>query len=406
LNVWAGAAATGSYVRTEVDVIGREVFVIDAVRTPIGRGHPERGLYRDVHPNALLGATFVELLARAGVDGAAVGDVVVGCVQQYGEQSLNVGRNAWLQAGLPPETPVTTVDRQCGSGQQAVNFGAALVASAVHDVVVAGGVEHMGHVPLFVGRRWLDEVGTPFPQELLDRYALVDQGIAAEMIADRWGVSRTELDEFALRSHRRASAARDEGRFAREILPFQVNGATHADDQGIRDDTSLEALAGLGPAFKPDGRITAGNSSQISDGAAAVLLASREATDQLGLRPRARIVDHTTVGVDPVIMLTGPIPATHAILERNGLTVQDVDLFEVNEAFASVVLAWQRELRPDADRVNVNGGAIALGHPLGSTGARLITTLVNELERADASIGLVTMCCGGGLGTATLIERV
>jgi acetyl-CoA acetyltransferase family protein len=385
---------------------GREVLVVDAVRTPVGRGHPERGLYKDVHPNALLGATFVELLARAGLDGAAVEDVVVGCVQQYGEQSLNIGRNAWLQAGLPAETPVTTVDRQCGSGQQAVNFGAALVASGVHDVVVAGGVEHMGHVPLFVGRKWVDEVGTPFPPELLARYGLVDQGIAAELIAERWQISRTELDEFALRSHRRAATARDEGRFANEILPFQTNGSTHVHDQGIRDDTSLEALAALGPAFKPDGMITAGNSSQISDGAAAVLLASREAAERFGLRPRARILDHTTVGVDPVIMLTGPIPATRSILERNGLTVADVDRFEVNEAFASVVLAWQRELRPDPDRVNVNGGAIALGHPLGSTGARLITTLVNELERSDGSIGLVTMCCGGGLGTATLVERM
>ena len=387
-------------------MIGREVVVVDAVRTPIGRGHRERGLYKDVHANALLGATFVGLLGRAGIDPAVVEDVITGCVQQYGEQSLNIGRNAWLQAGLPIETPATTIDRQCGSGQQAVNVAAALVASGVHDVVIGGGVEHMGRIPMFVGRRWIDQVGTPFPPELLDRHALVEQGLAAEMIAERWGISREELDAFALRSHRRATTARDEGRFEREILPFRVNGSTYVDDQGIRADTSLEALGDLAPAFKEGGRITAGNSSQISDGAAAVLLAARDKVGELGLTPRARIVDHLTVGVDPVIMLTGPIPATTKILERNGMTVGDVDLFEVNEAFASVVLAWEREIQPDGERVNVNGGAIALGHPLGSTGARLITTLVSELERSDKTIGLVTMCCGGGLGTATLIERL
>ena len=387
-------------------MIGREVVVVDAVRTPIGRGHPERGYYKDVHPNALLGATFVELLDRAGVDPAAIEDVITGCVQQYGEQTYNVGRNAWLQAGLPVETPATTIDRQCGSGQQAVNFAAALVASGVHDLVVGGGVEHMGHIPLFITHKWVDDVGTPFPPELLERHDLVVQGIAAEMIADRWEVSREELDQFALRSHRRATTAREEGRFRGETMPFATNGTTYVDDQGIRADTSLDALAGLEPAFKAGGKVTAGNSSQISDGAAAVLLASRDKADGLGLKPRARIVDQTTVGVDPVIMLTGPIPATRQILERNGMTVDDVDLFEINEAFASVVLAWQRELQPDPDRVNVNGGAIALGHPLGSTGARLITTLVSELERSDKTVGLVAMCCGGGLGTATLIERV
>jgi acetyl-CoA acetyltransferase family protein len=387
-------------------VIGREVVIVDAVRTPIGRGHPERGIYRDVHPNVLLGTTFLELISRSGIDAANVDDVITGCVQQYGEQSLNIGRNAWLQAGLPVETPATTIDRQCGSAQQAVNFAAALVASGVHDMVIGGGVEHMGHIPLYVGRSWTDQVGTPFTQELLGRHALVDQGLAAEMIADRWGITRGELDAFALRSHERATAARAEGRFMREILPFRVNGETYVDDQGIRADTNLEVLGELAPAFKQGGKVTAGNSSQISDGAAAVLLATRDKADQLGLRPRARIVDQTTVGVDPVIMLTGPIPATTKILQRNGMTVDDVDLFEVNEAFASVVLAWQQEIQPDVDRVNVNGGAIALGHPLGSTGARLIATLVAELERSDTTIGLVTMCCGGGLGTATLIERV
>jgi len=384
---------------------GREVLIVDAVRTPIGKGHPERGYYKDVHPNALLGATYVEVLRRAGVEPGAVEDVITGCVQQYGEQTYNIGRNAWLQAGLPVETPATTIDRQCGSGQQAVNFAAALVAGGVHDLAVGSGVEHMGHIPLFVARKWVDDVGTPFPEELLDRHELVPQGIAAEMIADRWEISREELDAFGLRSQQLAAAARDEGRFRRETMPFTVNGSTFVDDQGIRD-TSLEALAGLEPAFKAGGKVTAGNSSQISDGAAAVVLASREKAGELGLTPRARIVDQTTVGVDPVIMLTGPIPATRSILARNGMTVDDIDLFEINEAFASVVLAWQRELEPDPERVNVNGGAIALGHPLGSTGARLITTLLHELERSDKSIGLVAMCCGGGLGTATLIERV
>jgi acetyl-CoA acyltransferase len=319
---------------------------------------------------------------------------------------FNVGRNAWLQAGLPVETPATTVDRQCGSAQQAVNFGAALIASGVHDVVIGSGVEHMGHVPMGVGFKWIDEVGTPWPPELMERYGLIPQGLSAEMIADKWEIPRSEMDELAVRSHQRAARATEEGRFERETVPFKVNGDTYVADQGIRADTNLETLAGLKPAFKPDGKITAANSSQISDGAAAVLLMSAEKASELGLTPRARIVDQTTVGVDPVIMLTGPIPATQKLLERNAMKIGDIDLFEVNEAFAPVVLAWKRELEPDMDRVNVNGGAMALGHPLGSTGARLITTLLHELERSDKETGLVTMCCGGGLGTGTLIQRV
>jgi acetyl-CoA acetyltransferase family protein len=385
---------------------GREVVIVEAVRTPIGRGHPEKGFYKDVHPNELLGRCYTEAIERAGIPADAVEDVICGCVQQYGEQGFNVGRNAWLQAGLPVETPATTVDRQCGSAQQAVNFGAALIASGVHDVVIGSGVEHMGHVPMGVGFTWLDEVGTPWPPEMMERYDLVPQGLSAEMIADRWEIPRSEMDELALRSHQNAARATDEGRFEREIVPFAVNGDTYVADQGIRPDTSLEALSQLKPAFKPDGRITAGNSSQISDGAAAVLLMSAEKARELGLTPRARILDQTTVGVDPVIMLTGPIPATRKLLERNGMAIGDIDLFEVNEAFAPVVLAWKRELEPDMDRVNVNGGAMALGHPLGSTGARLITTLLHELERSDGEVGLVTMCCGGGLGTGTLIQRV
>jgi acetyl-CoA acyltransferase len=389
---------------------GREVVIVEAARTPIGRGHPEKGYYKDTHPNELLGKAFSEVISRAGIPAESVEDVITGCVQQMGEQGFNVGRNAWLQAGLPVTTPATTVDRQCGSAQQAVNFGAALVASGVHDVVIGGGVEHMGHIPMGVMFKFVDTLGSPWPEELMARYNLVPQGISAEMIADQWEIPRSELDELGLRSHQNAAKATEEGRFEREMIPMDVktNGSvtTVLTDQGIRPDTSLEKLSQLKPAFKEDGKVTAGNSSQISDGAAAVLLMTREKADEYGLKPRARIVDQTTVGVDPVIMLTGPIPATRKLLERNSMTMGDIDLIEINEAFASVVAAWRRELEPDMDRVNVNGGAIALGHPLGSTGARLITTLLHELERSDKEVGLVTMCCGGGLGTGTLIQRV
>jgi acetyl-CoA acyltransferase len=389
---------------------GREVVIVEAVRTPIGRGHAEKGYYRDTHPNELLGACFTEVIDRAGIPANVVEDVVTGCVQQIGEQAFNIGRNAWLQAGLPVETPATTVDRQCGSAQQAVNFGAALVASGVHDVVIGCGVEHMGHIPMGVTFNFVDQVGTPWPDALMARYNLVPQGISAEMIADKWEIPRSELDELGLRSHQLAHRATEEGRFERETVPMQVrsNGTVEmvVTDQGIRPDTNLEKLSQLKPAFKEDGKVTAGNSSQISDGAAAVLMMTREKADEYGLKARARVVDQTTVGVDPVIMLTGPIPATERLLDRNGMKIDDIDLIEINEAFASVVAAWRREVEPDMDRVNVNGGAIALGHPLGSTGARLITTLLHELERADKEVGLVTMCCGGGLGTGTLIQRV
>jgi acetyl-CoA acyltransferase len=385
---------------------GREVVIVEAVRTPIGRGHKEKGYYKDTHPNELLGRCYSEVIERAGIPAEEVEDVIAGCVQQYGEQMFNVGRNAWLQAGLPVETPATTVDRQCGSAQQAVNFAAALIAAGVHDVVIGSGVEHMGHIPMGVGFNWVDEVGSPWPPALLERYNLIPQGLSAEMIADQWEIPRSELDELALRSHQLAHRATEEGRFEREIVPMPVNGSTHVSDQGIRPGTTIEALSELKPAFKPDGKITAGNSSQISDGAAAVLLMSREKADALGLKARARVLDQTTVGVDPVIMLTGPIPATRKLLQRNEMRIGDIDLVEINEAFAPVIAAWRRELDPDMDRVNVNGGAVALGHPLGSTGARLITTLLHELERSDKEVGLVTMCCGGGLGTGTLIQRV
>jgi acetyl-CoA acyltransferase len=387
-------------------VNGREVVIVEAVRTPVGRGHAEKGWYRDVHPNELLGRTWAAAIERAGIDASVVEDVISGCVQQYGEQSYNIGRNAWLQAGLPIETPATTIDRQCGSAQQAVNFAAALIASGVHDVVLAGGVEHMGHIPLSVNAKLHEELGTPFPPELRSRHPVVNQGLSAELIAERWGITREECDAIALRSQQRAARATEEGRFVREILPYRVNGTTLTTDQGVRPETTLEALAALKPAFKEDGIVTAGNSSQVSDGASALLLMSRDKAVELGAKPRARIVDQTTVGVDPVLMLTGPIPATRKILERNGITLDDIDLVEVNEAFASVIAAWERELEPDVEKVNVNGGAIAIGHPLGSTGGRLITTLLHELERRDGERGLVTMCCGGGLGTATLIERM
>jgi acetyl-CoA acyltransferase len=384
---------------------GREVVIVEAVRTPIGRGHEEKGYYKDVHASNLLAKAYSEVVERAAIDPAEVEDVVSGCVQQFGEQGVNIARNAWLEAGLPVETPAATVDRQCGSGQQAVNYAAAMVASGVHDVMVAGGVEHMGHISFADSYSVMEEHGLAFSPQLMERYNLIPQGLSAEMIADKWEIPRSELDELGLRSHQLAAKATEEGRFEREIVPFQVNGDTYATDQGIRPDTSLEKLAQLKPAFKEDGKITAGNSSQVSDGAAAVLLMTREKAQALGLEPRARIFDQTTVGVDPVIMLTGPIPATKKLLKRNSMAMDDIDLVEVNEAFASVVAAWRRELDPDMDRVNVNGGAIALGHPLGSSGARLITTLLHEMERSDKEMGLVTMCCGGGLGTGTLIQR-
>jgi acetyl-CoA acetyltransferase family protein len=384
---------------------GREVVIVEAVRTPVGRGHLEKGYYRDLHPSNLLAKTYAELIGRAGIDPAEVGDVVAGCVQQWGEQAINIGRNAWLEAGLPEEVPATTVDRQCGSAQQAVNFAATLIAAGVHDVAVGGGVEHMGKNSFAVAGEIMGERGLAFSKELMERYDLIPQGLSAEMIADRWEIPRSELDEIGLRSQQLARQATDEGRFEREMIPMQVNGDTFVTDQGLRE-TTLEGLAALKPAFKPDGKITAGNSSQVSDGAAAVLLMSREKADALGLKPRARIYDITTVGVDPVIMLTGPIPAPEKLLSRNGMVIDDIDLIEINEAFASVMAAWQRELEPDMDRVNVNGGAIAIGHPLGSTGARLITTLLHEMERTDKEMGLVTMCCGGGLGTGTLIQRI
>ena len=384
-----------------------DVVIIEAVRTPLGRGNQKNGDLRDVHPVKLAAHVLREVVGRAGLDPALVDDVVMGCVSQTGEQSINVARQAVLLAGFPVEVPATTVDRQCGSSQQAVHFAANLIQSGVCDITIAAGVESMSRVPM--GSTVLQGPGTPFPPELLEAYDLVNQGIAAEMIAEQWGITREQADAFATESHRRAAAAQAAGHFDREIAPVVVgdNGESQvvSQDQGIRPTTSVETLAQLQPSFRPDGILHAGNSSQITDGAAAILLMSRRRADELGLSARAAIRSQAVVGVDPVTMLTGPIPATRKVLDRAGLTLGDIDLFEVNEAFAPVVLAWEHEHHPDMDRVNVNGGAIALGHPLGASGARLMTTLLHELERRRVQLGLETMCCGGGLGTATIIDR-
>jgi len=384
----------------------REVFIAEAVRTPMGKSHPDRGWFREVHPNQMLGAVYAELIKRTGLDPSSVEDLVIGCTAPFGEQSRNIGRNAWLQLGYPMEVPATVLDRRCGSAQTAVEMGTALVGSGTHEVVIAGGVEHMHHVPIDSPVKIAEMYGDPWPDELRQRYAFVHQGESAELIADRWDISREQMDEFAVRSHRRAAEAIDAGRFDREMVRMDLDGEVRASDQSVRPGTDAVTLAGLKPAFRADGRVTAGSSSPISDGAAGVVLASRRAADDRGLSRRFRVLDQTTVGVDPIIMLTGPIPATRRLLERNGMSIDDIDLIEINEAFSSVVLAWERELAPDMDRVNVNGGAIALGHPVGASGARLFATLLAEMDRREAEIGLVTMCCGGGLGTATLVQRV
>ena len=385
---------------------GREVFIGEALRTPIGRAHAEKGWFRDHHPNDLLARVYTAILERTSIAPADIEDLVIGCTAPFGEQSRNIGRNAWLQAGYPPETPAVDVNRRCGSAQTATAMAAAFVASGMHDLAIGGGVESMTRVPMNSPAKISELYGDPWPPELRERYDFVGQGESAELIADRWDISREEMDAFAVESHARAAQAEAEGRFEREMVPIEADGSLRTSDQSIRAETTLETLAGLKTVFREDGRITAGSSSPMSDGAAAVLLGTREALDERGVHPRARVLDQLTVGVDPIIMLTGPIPATQLILERNGLTIDDLDLIEINEAFSSVVLAWERELKPDMAKVNVNGGAIALGHPVGATGARLIATILAELERRDAELGLVTMCCGGGLGTATLIQRV
>jgi len=379
----------------------REVVIVAATRTPIGR---RNGALRAEHPVMLAAQALREVMRRAAVEPEMVEDVIWGCVSQVGEQGFNIARNAVLAAGFPMEVPATTVDRQCGSGQQAIHFAANLIQAGVCEMTIAGGVENMSRLPIGSS---ISVGGTPFPPALLEAYPITNQGLAAEMIAEQWDISREAMDALSLRSHQRAAAAQDAGAFDREIAPVALSdGTMFARDEGVRRDTTLERLAALAPAFRPDGKVTAGSSSQISDGAAALLLTTPERAAALGLRPRARIVAQRVVGVDPVTMLTGPIPATRQILERAGLTLDQIDLFEINEAFASVVLAWQRELRADVEKVNVNGGAIALGHPLGASGARLMVTLLHALEQRNARYGLQAMCCGGGLGTATIIERL
>jgi acetyl-CoA acetyltransferase family protein len=386
---------------------GREALIAEAVRTPIGKASAEKGWFRDTHPNAILGSVYTELIARSGIAPSAVEDLIIGCTAAFGEQSRNVGRNAWLQAGYPPEVPAVTIDRRCGSAQTSVAMGAAFVASGMHELVIAGGVESMTRVPMNSVGKIEELYGVAWPAELRELYDFVSQGESAELIAERWNISRTEMDEFAVRSHALAADAIAHGRFDEELVDWVLDGEPRRSDQSVRPGTDLETLAGLKPSFREhNGTVTAGTSSPLSDGAAGVLLASRAASEEHGLKIRARVLDQTTVGVDPIIMLTGPIPATRKLLERNGLVIGDIDLIEINEAFSSVVLAWEKELQPDMERVNVNGGAIALGHPVGATGSRLIATILAELERRDAELGLVTMCCGGGLGTATLIQRI
>jgi acetyl-CoA acyltransferase len=380
--------------------------IVDAVRTAAGR---RNGQLKDWHPVDLAAETLRALVSRNDLDPALVEDVIMGCVMQVGEQSLNVGRNAALAAGFPESVVGTTIDRQCGSSQQAAHFAAQGVMAGVQDIVIAAGVEVMTRVPM--GATVMSGPGLPFGSKMNDRYAsvggLVPQGISAELIADKWNLSREELDAFSVQSHQRAARATEEGRFEKEIIAVTgADGGVFDRDEGVRADSNVEKLATLKPAFKPDGKVTAGNSSQISDGAAALLIMSEEKANELGLRPRARFHSFALAGVDPVTMLTGPIPATEKVLERAKMALSDIDLVEINEAFASVVLAWEKEHHPDMTKVNVNGGAIALGHPLGCSGAKLMTTLLNELERTGGRFGLQTMCEGGGMANATIIERL
>jgi acetyl-CoA acetyltransferase family protein len=382
-----------------------EAVIVDAVRTAIGR---RGGKLSPVRPDDLLALTLRELVTRAGVDPALVDDVIAGCVTQTGEQGMNIARASALIAGFPIEVPGTTVNRFCGSGQQAVNFAAQGVLSGAQDIVIGAGVENMSRVPM--GSDAFGPGEGPVSPQLMDLFEIIPQGNSAEMIARKWGFAREQLDEFAFQSHLKAGQAIQEGRFTREIFPVQVkqNGSSYEFnvDEGVRIPPSREKMAQLKPSFQDDGVVTAGNSSQISDGAAAVLIMTREKAQELGLKPRARIVAQAIVGSEPTIMLTGPIPATQKVLKKAGLQLKDIDLFEVNEAFAPVVLAWQHETGADMEKVNYNGGAIALGHPLGASGARLITTLLHELERQDARYGLSTMCIGYGMGIATIIERL
>jgi acetyl-CoA acyltransferase len=394
-----------------------DAVIVDVIRTPGGK---RNGSLSGWHPADLAGELLATLVERNDLDPALVEDVLMGCVSQVGAQSLNIGRNAALAAGFPESVPATTIDRQCGSSQQAAAFAAQSIMAGVHDIVIAAGVEVMSLVPM--GASFGKGVGFPFGPRVEARYAdeggLIPQGLSAELIAEQWGITRDELDAYSAQSQQRAARARNEGRFERELHPVETkrrdkesgemiptDGFLSA-DEGIRDETTAESLGKLKPAFLPEGLVTAGNSSQITDGASAALIMSESAASRLGLTPRARFHSFSLAGVNPRIMLTGPIPATQKVLARAGLTIDDIDLIEINEAFASVVLAWEREIHPDMDKVNVNGGAIALGHPLGASGTKLLGTLLCELERTGGRFGLQTMCEGGGLANATIIERL
>ncbi|MAK23826.1 MAG: acetyl-CoA C-acyltransferase [Acidimicrobiaceae bacterium] len=386
----------------------REAVIVDAVRTPGGK---RNGKLQDWHAVDLAAHVLKAIEERTGIDPAIVDDVIMGCVMQVGEQSLNIGRNAVLAAGWPESVPATTVDRQCGSSQQALHFAAQGVIAGAYDVAIAAGVEVMTRTPM--GASVVKGMGFPFSETMQNRYeetGLPPQGIGAEMIADEYGFTREDLDAFGAESQRRAAVATAEGRFENEIVPVpvEIDGATEVmtADEGIREGTTSESLSKLNPAFREDGKVTAGNSSQITDGASAVLVMSAEKAAELGLRARARFHSFALAGADPVTMLKGPIPATEKVMARSGLTLEDIDLFEVNEAFASVVLAWQKEHGTDLNKTNVNGGAIALGHPLGCSGTKLMATLLNELERTNGRYGLQTMCEGGGMANATIIERL
>jgi acetyl-CoA acyltransferase len=383
--------------------------IVEAVRTPLGK---RNGRLKEWHPVDLAAETLKALVDRSGVDPGAIDDVIMGCVMQVGEQGINVARNAVLAAGWPEDVPGTTIDRQCGSSQQAAHFAAQGVIAGAYDVVVAAGVEVMTRVPM--GASMADgKFGYPFGPQVGLRYAdkggLVPQGISAELIADKWDLSRDDLDAFGARSQQLANRATAEGRFEREIIPIlDAEGKSMTTDEGLRD-TTVESLGQLKPSFRTEedgGRVTAGNSSQITDGASALLIMSEAKAEELGMTPRARFVDFSLAGADPRLMLTAPIPATQKVLERAKLSIDDIDVVEINEAFASVVLAWEKEIGPDIDRVNPNGGAIAIGHPLGCSGARLMTTLLHELERTGGRYGLQTMCEGGGMANATIIERL
>ncbi len=390
-----------------------DVVIVEAVRSPIGR---RNGGLSTVHPVDLLAQMQQEVIRRSGIDPSVIGQVVTGCVSQIGEQSFNVGRTAWLSAGLPKQVAATTVDTQCGSSQQATNMATALVKAGVIDVALACGVEVMSRVPIGSNSSKKLGYGVPIPKSYFEEYEFTSQFEGAERVADKWHVTRADADAFGLRSQQYAARAWAEDRYATQVHPIDApdlneegkpTGTTHrvAKDEGLRE-TTLETLAALKPVAREDGVHTAGSSSQISDGSAAVLLMTAEKAAELGLTPKARIIDTCLVGVDPVLMLTGPMDATQLLLSRNNMSINDIDLVEINEAFASVVLAWQRECNVPDGIINPNGGAIALGHPLGGTGAFLLTKAVHELERADKQTALITMCCGGGLGTGTLIERI